>query len=128
MKNSELKAALDNIDIAKDIKLGGTITLALVRNKKKLEAAYKTFNETREELCKQHAEKDESGKIKTTPIGTNGFEYVFTSEGLDLFNKEFQEIYNADSDVTLDKFNEAILEKYADLTVTQMESLMFFAE
>jgi hypothetical protein len=121
MKNGQILNHLQAIESLKEIKLGGTISLALIKNKKKLIDAYKLIEELRVELCDKSADKDENGSPKK-----DGDKYIFSEENEIQLNKDFAEILEKESDIELVKFNDKILEQFSDITPYQIEALSLF--
>jgi hypothetical protein len=123
MKNNQLLPYLEAIETIKDLKLGGKISLAIIKNKKKLIAAHDDIEALRVQLCEQYADKDEEGKAKKDDKG-----YVISTDNVIIVNKEYIYILNDDCKVELEKINPAVLEQFSDITVNQIEALMLFTE
>lgn len=125
MKNKEVPKYLDAIEDVKDLKLGGTITLLLVKNKKILNDGWDTLEATRLDICKRVSEREENGEPKMNEDKSN---YVFTPESKKQASDEYNEMMENDSGLVLFTFPLGLLQQFKDITLSQMESLMLFVE
>ncbi len=108
MKNKEVIGLLNALPEIENLKLGGVRTKILLKNKKALIKAWEEVDETRKKIVEQYTEND-----------------VLNVEVAD---KEFSEVLNAESDVVLEKFNSGELDQFSDLTLKQREILELMTE
>lgn len=109
IKNKLVIPYLNGINSLEKVKLSGQILKVLIRNKKNLLKASEEIEEIRKRIISTHV--DEEGKL---------VEEAASKEWLDVLEQE--------SDVTLDKFNSGLLDQYSDLTLEQFEVLDLMTE
>ena len=109
------------------------ISYAIAKNTKVLAEEYKTINAQRIELCEKYANKDSDGNpIKKDKDGE--LIYDLTDENNIEMNKEYNELLEVDSDLTIHKVSIADFEKcesnsrYDILTPSEYAALEFMIE
>ncbi len=108
MKNKEVITVLNNFTKIETLKLGGSITKKLIKNKKALLAQWEIIDETRKKIIEHNTVGEE-----------------FNTENAD---KEFSIVLNEASNVELELFPIDQLEQFNDLTLEQYEILATFTE
>lgn len=108
MKNKEVIGLLNNFKKIEDLKLGGIITKALLKNKKALVKAWEEVDEVRKKIVEQYTENGELN--------------------IELADKEFGLVLEAEADVVLEKFSSGQLDQFKDLTLEQHEVLDYMCE
>ena len=103
-------ALAEMADLALPAKLG----YAVARNLKRLEREVKNIDKTRENLCKQYANKDQDGEAKLIDSIVNGKkvqEYDMTPENKREYVKEYEEFLDSEVEVDIRKVNFDLIEQ-----------------
>lgn len=139
MKNAELKIAIANLILIKQVKLNGSMTLDLNTNFKNLSEADKLLEETRIKLCEDLCERrepiegEEIGKpiIITLEDGVTT-SFKFSPENKEKLDKDYKELLDKESDVNIIRFEEEELKKtikgIKEITTEQTNALLFFSK
>lgn len=113
MKNKEIIPLLNGIQKLDSLKLGGIELKAILKNKKSLLESFNELEEVRKNLVDQYKIVDESST-----------EVKFTPENQVIVEEEWRKVSESDITFELIKLNEAKLDQYSDLTLSQMEVLL----
>lgn len=116
IKNKQLLPILEGIKKISSLKLGGVRTKIILKNQKSLFTAFEELEEVKKKLVEQYGTIGEDGKV------------TFTEENNKLIEKEWVDVNEQDSGVTLLKLNSAELDQFSDLTLEQYEVLDLMSE
>jgi hypothetical protein len=133
MKNVELRIAIENLNLIKQVKLNGSMTLDLNTNMKNLSEADKLVEETRLKLCQDLCERrDPVGDQEIgEPIMIENV-FQFSAENSEKINKEYTDLLNREAEVNIVRFEEEELKKIIkgikEITSEQTNALLYFSK
>lgn len=139
MKNAELKIAIANLILIKQVKLNGGMTLDLHTNFKNLTESDKLVEETRVKLCEDLCERrepiegEEIGKpiIITLEDGVTT-SFKFSPENKEKVDKEYADLLAKECEANVIRFDEEELKKtikgIKEITVEQTNALLYFSK
>jgi len=120
MRNRDLERTLAALESVKSLKLKSKVSYAVVYNKRKVEQAYRDFQEARDQILLSHAKKDKKGNPELDERGNLKF------DNFQEVANELQDLLNAEVDIKPRKVKFEDLPE--DLTPEQMEGLFFMIE
>lgn len=133
MKNAELRIAIEKINLIKQVKLSGGMTLDMNTTFRNLSEADKLVEETRLKLCQDLCERrDPVGDQEIgEPIMIDNV-FQFSPENSEKINKEYMELLNREAEVHVIRFDEEELKKtikgIKEITTEQTDALLYFSK
>lgn len=133
MKNAELRIAIEKINLIKQVKLSGGMTLDMNTTLRNLSEADKLVEETRLKLCQDLCERrDPVGDQEIgEPIMIDNV-FQFSPENSEKINKEYMELLNREAEVHIIRFDEEELKKtikgIKEITTEQTDALLYFSK
>lgn len=102
LKNYEIVKLYSGITefMNRKIKLGGKLCYNLTKNLNKLQVILKDVQDCELKLIEDYADRDEDGKIKLSKENNNP---LLKTEHVQIYNKEYNELLNFESEVELHK-------------------------
>lgn len=136
IKNGKLIGVIEQTTCLADLKMPGIVSLSVTKNRKRFIEAYKTFEETRQQLLESRTAKGEDGKPLTVPATDSNNEPLKNKDGSLVMKYKFetpeiekeaidevQKLENVEVELTLDTIDHKILENI-ECSPTQMEAIL----
>ena len=120
----DIKNTFDQLANIKGKRLPVRMSLAIARNYRMLRDICDDIDESRIDIIRRYAEKDESGEVKTNDLG----HAVLKNECVDDLSKDMDELYSSDIDIELAQINiedveKCDLDKFDSLSVDEMSAI-----
>ena len=106
MTTAEINNVYQTLTNVKEKRLPVKLAFTLTKNLKKMESIVKSIEETRGELIRKYAEKDEHGE----PKETNG-RITVTPENTPAFNRDLTELLDTDNEITFERVPLSLVER-----------------
>lgn len=134
--NEKLLLVIEQTTCLANLKMPGVVSLSVTKNRKRFVEAYKTFEETRNQLLESRAVKGEDGKPTTEPALDSNKEIIKNKDGSPVLKYKFEtselekeaideisKLEKLEVELTLDSIDHKILENI-ECSPAQMEAIL----
>ena len=107
IKNKEIRILAEKMKEIEKKNFPVKVSFVLARNQKTIADILQTLEGQRKKLCEKYAERDENGNIKTE-------DNAYVIRDVQSLKKEYQELLEIETELELQKIEEADLEKFGE--------------
>ncbi|SHH56057.1 DUF1617 family protein [Clostridium intestinale] len=109
LSNRKIVDDINNLKAISDKQLPVKVSYAIAKNIAKIEADLKIFYKERAKLIDKYVQKEEDGTIKVDSLKN----LVFKDSCKEKWDKEIEELLEAENEIDIHKFNMDLLEGYS---------------